>query len=411
VEHVRTRQYGTVVLANSPTHFALTVLFAVMAALIIAFFFFFGTTRKAQSRGVLVPTSGIIRIFPAQNGILTESRIVEGMSVQEGDILFILSGERSSINNDSTEKVIANLLKNRSDSFETDLIQSNAQVRQRLSALLRRADDLVAEVGRNEEQINLQSNRVILAEQAYKRFNELQITGYVSASQVQDKQAEVLDQRQRIADLHRIKSANERDLRSVKSDANDLKIQAQRDAGALERSVSAIKQDLEENEAHRKILIRAPKAGIITAITGEIGQTITTSSTLAVLLPANSKLEAEVYAPSRAAGFIRPGMTVLLRYQAYPHQKFGQYKAIVREVAITSMRPEELAMPGVALEPGAPSEPLYRIRLQLNEQNIKAYGKKIPLKSGMIVDASIMLEHRYLYEWILEPLFSISGRL
>jgi membrane fusion protein len=35
----------------------------------------------------------------------------------------------------------------------------------------------------------------------------------------------------------------------------------------------------------------------------------------------------------------------------------------------------------------------------------------MPLKSGMLVDASVLLERRRLYEWVLEPLFSISGRL
>jgi membrane fusion protein len=57
------------------------------------------------------------------------------------------------------------------------------------------------------------------------------------------------------------------------------------------------------------------------------------------------------------------------------------------------------------------SEPIYRIRLKLEQQNVLAYGKALPLKSGMLVDASILLEQRRLYEWVLEPLFSIAGRL
>ncbi len=42
---------------------------------------------------------------------------------------------------------------------------------------------------------------------------------------------------------------------------------------------------------------------------------------------------------------------------------------------------------------------------------MQAYGNAVPLKSGMLVDASILLEKRRLYEWVLEPLFSISGRM
>jgi membrane fusion protein len=39
------------------------------------------------------------------------------------------------------------------------------------------------------------------------------------------------------------------------------------------------------------------------------------------------------------------------------------------------------------------------------------YGQEYPLKPGMQIDASIQLENRRLYEWVLEPLYSISGRL
>ena len=118
-----------------------------------------------------------------------------------------------------------------------------------------------------------------------------------------------------------------------------------------------------------------------------------------------------MYVPSHAVGFIKPGMTAMLRYRAFPYQKFGQHRARVREVATTSVRPEELATSAAAMPGAAQSEPVYRIRLELDQQTVKAYGAPMPLRSGMLVDASVMLEKRKLYEWVLEPLFSISGRL
>ena len=63
-------------------------------------------------------------------------------------------------------------------------------------------------------------------------------------------------------------------------------------------------------------------------------------------------------------------------------------------------------MPGAAQ-----SEPVYRVRLELDKQTVRTYGNVMPLRSGMLVDASVKLERRKLYEWVLEPIFSISGRL
>ncbi|NHQ93887.1 HlyD family efflux transporter periplasmic adaptor subunit [Janthinobacterium lividum] len=404
VEHISTRHYGTVILTRPVSY-----LFLAITISIIAFFIFFSTTRKAQSQGMLLPTSGVIRIIAAQAGVIAAVRVKEGQAVHAGDVLFVLSGERSSANAGSPQEVVSTLLRSRRDSYDAELKQSSLQSSQRMAAGQRRASDLAAEIARTEDQIAMQQRRITLAEQSYKRYSELNATNYISSAQLQDKQAELLDQQQRLAELQRAKSASQRDLSTTEADVRDLQVQAQRGTEGLQRNVSAIEQDLTENEVRREILVRAAQDGMVTAITTELGQTVAANSMLASVLPQGAQLEAEIYAPSRSVGFIKPGMTVLLRYQAYPYQKFGQYPALVREVASTSLRPEELSVPGTVS--GTNGEPLYRIRLSLQRQSVQAYGETLPLKSGMLVDASVLLEQRRLYAWVLEPLFSISGRL
>lgn len=407
IDQISVRQYGSVLLTRAVSHTVLTALFVVIAVAIVAFFMLFNTTRKAQCQGVLLPTAGVIRILPTQTGIVQEVRVKDGQAVNAGDVLFVLSSERSSSNADATQKTISALLTRRRDSFDSELTQSAQQSRQRLAAAHTRARDIDAEIHRTDDQIVLQQRRVALAEQAQKRYDDLQASHFISAAQLQDKQAELLDQQQRLAELRRVASVSQRDLAAAQADARDVQVQGQRDAGSLQRDAAKVEQDLTESESRRELLVRAPQAGVVTAIAATAGQNAATSTALASLLPAGAQLQAEIYAPSRSIGFIKPGMTVLLRYQAYPYQKFGQHRARVAEVAMTSLRPDELAMPGVA---GA-AEPLYRIRLKLDAQNVQAYGKSMPLKSGMLVDASVLLEQRRLYEWVLEPLFSIAGRM
>jgi membrane fusion protein len=409
IAHLSTQQYGTVILARSVSHRFLTVLFVLIALSIVAFFVLFSTTRKAQSSGVLLPNAGVLRVLPTQSGIVMQKQVQEGQSVKAGDILFVLSSERSSASAGDAQKTISGLLQSRRDSYGTELKQSGVQAQQRLAALQSRVFGMQADSHKLDAQIALQQQRVAIAEQTLKRYSDLQATNYISAVQLQDRQAELLDQRQRLADLHRVKSGGQRELATAQADMRDLQVQAQRDIAALQRNVSALQQDLTDSEARREFVVRAAQAGVVTAITAELGQTVAANQPLASLLPAGAELEAEIYAPSRSIGFVKPGMQVLLRYQAYPYQKFGQYAATVREVASTSLLPDELAVPGAA--GGANGEPVYRIRLRLDKQSVQAYGKALPLKSGMLVDASILLEQRRLYEWVLEPLFSISGRM
>jgi membrane fusion protein len=415
LSHLSSKQYGTVILAKSFSHRFFTTLFVLTAISIIAFFALFSTTRKAQTSGVLLPDSGVIKVMANQNGIVTEKRVKEGQLVKAGDVLYVLRSERQGQNLSQgsapvdAQKAISGMLQKRRDSFGAELKQSSTQAQQRLSALQQRLADIRLETQRAEAQIVLQQQRVVLSEQNLKRFKDLQATNFISTAQLQDRQAELIDQQQRLADLQRVKASNQRELNSTEAEFNDARIAALREQTSLQRSAAGVEQDLLENESRREFVVTAAQDGVVTAMTAELGQTIAANQALASILPSGSTLEAEVYAPSRSIGFVKPGMQVLLRYQAYPYQKFGQYVATVREVANTSLRPEELALPGAAN--GANGEPVYRIRLTLAKQDVLAYGKSLPLKSGMLVDASILLEQRRLYEWVLEPLFSISGRM
>lgn len=417
--YVRTKEYGSVILARSVSHQVLTGLFALIAIGVIAFFAAFSTTRKAQTSGVLLPTSGVIRVTLNQSGEIVERRAREGQAVKAGEVLFVVRSQRLSGNGRAanktdggatdTESTISALLKKRQDSFGTELRQSAAQVRQRVAALQSRLIDIEAEIKRSDAQIALQQQRVALSEQNLKRFRELQATDFISLAQLQDHQAELIDQQQRLADLQRMKSTSQRELSSTQAELNDATIAGQRELAGIQRNVSALEQDLAENETKHEFLVTAPQDGMLTAMTAELGQTVVAGQAVAAILPTGSTLQADIYAPSRSVGFVKPGMRVLLRYQAYPYQKFGQHLATVREVASTSLRPEELTLPSAANV--ANGEPVYRIRLDLDKQQVLAYGKSLPLKSGMLVDASIMLEQRHLYEWVLEPLYSISGRM
>jgi membrane fusion protein len=411
IEHVTTRQFGTVLLTHPTSHVTLTFIFLTLTLLLIAFLAFFETTRKAPIQGMLVPSTGVIRVYSSQIGVITEIRVTEGQVVREGDILLVVSSERSTSGLRSTENMISELLAQRRDSFYTELQQVRAQGKHRQAAVQRRAQDLQDELKRLETQAQMQKQRIALSNQNVARFAQLKATNFISAAQLQEWEAELLDQRQRLLEIERIQSTTLRDLTSTEAEKQDIAVQALRDENTLRRNASMLEQDLTENEARREILVRARQNGTITAITANLGQTVGTATSLASILPEGNKLEAEMYVPSRAVGFLKPGMVALLRYQAFPYQKFGQHPAHVREVATTSVRPDELPTSAAAMPGANQSEPVYRIRLELDQQTVQAYGTAMPLRSGMLVDASVMLERRKLYEWILEPLFSISGRL
>jgi membrane fusion protein len=122
---------------------------------------------------------------------------------------------------------------------------------------------------------------------------------------------------------------------------------------------------------------------------------------LAALVPEDARLVAELYAPSRALGFVEPGDVVRLRHAAFPYQKFGHAMGAVLEI---SAAPLGAAAASAAVR----GEPLYRVVVALDSQTVLAQGVERPLLAGMSVEAEVLLETRRLYEWLFEPLLGLA---
>ena len=125
------------------------------------------------------------------------------------------------------------------------------------------------------------------------------------------------------------------------------------------------------------------------------------------LLPGDGRLEAELLVPSRAIGFIAPGDRVLLRYQAFPYQKFGHALGRVSRISRSAVG----ANGNGGATGGFAGETFYRVTVALARQDIVAYGREEQLRPGMLLDADILGERRRLFEWLLEPLYTLTGKV
>ena len=110
--------------------------------------------------------------------------------------------------------------------------------------------------------------------------------------------------------------------------------------------------------------------------------------------------------PVRSVGFIESGQSLAIRYDAFPYQKFGIYQGKVSQLSKTLLLPNELLN-----APTLVNEPVYRVTALLDKPNVQAYGKDFSLKPGMTLSADISLGDRSLIQWLLEPIYSLKGRI
>jgi membrane fusion protein len=132
---------------------------------------------------------------------------------------------------------------------------------------------------------------------------------------------------------------------------------------------------------------------------------VSTDQLLATVLPAGSGVHVELLVPTRAIGFVKAGSVVELRYEAFPFQRFGQYRGVVNQVSKT------VWSQGERVGPFTVKEPVYRVDVKLDDQVVRAQGQEFPLKSGMLVGADILLEKRTIFEWVFEPVLELRARI
>ena len=119
------------------------------------------------------------------------------------------------------------------------------------------------------------------------------------------------------------------------------------------------------------------------------------------IVPTNAELQAVVFVPPRAAGFVHVGERVRLLYDAFPYQKYGTHEGRIIEVSQTILTGADVSGP-IALK-----EPAYRVVVAIAERTIKSRDKTFPLQPDMLLHADIILEQRTIMNWLLEPLLSV----
>lgn len=408
----QTKWLGDIVLIR-PLSFSLLTSIAVLLALIVCAFLRFATyTRHSTVSGQLVPDAGLVKVYVPQTGIVIEKHVAEGQQVNAGDILFVLSSERQSSTQGPTQAAISAAVMQRQTSLRDDIEKTRLLQADERSGLNNKIAGLQNELDKLSSQIVGQHDRITLTQQTLQRYQGLMQQDDISAEQLRQKQDELLDQQNRQRSLERDSISVARQLSAQQTERRELTFKQQIQLAQIERALSSADEELSESEAKRRLVITAPQTGVATAVMAEVGQSVDSNHALVSIVPGGAVLRAELYAPSRAVGFVQPGDVVLIRYQAYPYQQFRHQKGTVESVSKTALPGNELGG-SVAGNNGTAnsSEPLYRISVALNAQTIPVSGRTQALQAGMLLEADIQQEKLYLYEWVLEPLYSLGGKL
>lgn len=412
LEAQKSKWIGEVILIR-PFSFTILTLFVVIFTLILLAFIFLGSyTKRTTVQGLLMPNTGVIRVYSSEGGTVSRKYVKDGELVKTGQPLFALKMTRYSSSGNYNESINQQIqLKKLSLDTEKNKIKDlHSNNQQQLTSEIQ---SLNLEINTLNSLIQEQKQRVNLAQENVNRYRELRDKDYISVEEYQLKQDAFMSQKLNLQSYERDKISKEAELANKRLVLQSLNSKLDNDLGLVDRQMASTQQESIENKARDGLILKANANGRIASSSAEVGQFIAANLPIMSIVPEPSYLQAYLLVPSHAIGFIQVGQQVKLRFQAYPYQKFGQGVGEVISISENTLNPQDLVNLGefgqnISAEQ---NQPVYLVKVKLSQQTVKAYGENKALKVGMAFDADVMQEKRKLYEWVLEPLYSISGKL
>lgn len=397
-------RFGSPIRGGGIANWAITGLILVLAVVVLAFLMTARYARKETVTGSLVAEAGAQQLTAPRSGVIQEVMVEEGETVSAGDPILTVSYDTTSASGQSISSLLGASTEAQADAISIQGRARASALDSQIQELRARRAGLIDERSRLVQDRPLQEERIVLAEETVRATRQIYDRQLIAAPQMRQREEALLAARQQLGSI---------DLQIGRSSAEVSQIDAQiRRLTAEKVDTAAASQEaaarLNERQAgvlgQQGQLMAARFSGRVAALTARPGKSVQPGDPLAVVLPDGVGLEAELWVPSRAAGFLSEGDRVRIMFDAFPYQRFGMGSGRVIQISRSPTLPDDLPTP---IET---KEPLYRVRVRLDSQSVHAYGKSWSLTPGSRLNADLILDDRSLITWLLDPILAARAR-
>lgn len=405
IDYQGERLYGELILAQPISFSVLTIFLVTATAIAITFLLLNSYSKKEKVAGLIVPDKGVVSVYSPQQGILEKINVTEGMHVQENYELFSVIIDQRVAGGEYYGSKLMSELESQERNLNSKLKAEKERVDTEISAQENRAKQLSKEVMQLKESIATQNQILEVESGAYERSKRMFSKELIAETEVESAYRTYLSQKQQLQTLEIRLDETITSLDEISTNIASMEVNSRRNILGIESELTELAKQMAQVESQQQIVIKSPIEGRITSVVANVGQQLNPTIPLFSIIPEGSELEANLYISTGAIGFLGVGQTVNIRYDAFPYQKFGTYPGTIKQIA------KSVIMPGETPSGLSFQEPVYKVVATLKSQSVRAYGKDILLKPGMVLSADVILDERSLFEWLLEPLYSLRGKI
>lgn len=437
---------GIEILSAEPGRFMQASIIAMAALVVVALIWsFFGHADViVTAQGTLVPDSEVRRLYTPIDGELANMYMAEGQPVSKGDVVARLNA-RGAIEA-ATQALEAQLRLEDAEREWKQFPERKAMMERKVAALkqqmeveerlhqkrvtegtsnlaegqraqlqeartnveeARRARDaakgeadkyarlfaLPGGGGVSQVQVESKRNTLLAAENAYRiaqsRVSELTARQSMEFGQAK-AQLETSGQ-----ELDKLRLQYEAAAREVANAEDKLRLQVQT-ARLVADAAARIR--FENIDKDNFLLIVAPVDGIVTDVTStQPGDKIQANTPLGGIAPKNARPVLKVEIAEHDRAFLREGLPVMLKFNAFPYQRYGMIDGTLEFIS-------------PATKPSLQTrQPIYEGRVKLERDYYEVGDQRYPLRYGMTAAAEMVVRERRMIDLALDPFRQIGG--
>lgn len=437
---------GIAILTSEPWRFTQATIITMVALVLTALVWSFVGSADVivTAQGALMPESEVRRFYAPIDGELANLYIAEGQPVSKGDTLARLNArgaieaaknaleaqlkledaEREWKQFPERKALMARRVAALKQAMEVEEHQHSKRVAEGTSKLAEGQRAQVQEARTNLEEARRAREAARDEADKYARLFAMPGGGGVSQLQVESKKNALLAAenayrvaQSRLSELSARQGLEYEQARSqLETSGQELtKLQLQYDAAAKEIANAEEKLRLQVQTARlvadaaarirfenidkdNFLLIVAPVDGVITDVTStQQGDKIQANSPLGGIAPKNARpiLKVEIAEHDRA--FLREGLPVKLKFNAFPYQRYGLINGTLDYISpATKPAPQN-------------KQPMYEGRIRLERDHYLVGETRYPLRYGMTATAEVIVRERRLIDLALDPFRQIGG--
>ncbi|MEH2254131.1 HlyD family efflux transporter periplasmic adaptor subunit [Nostoc sp.] len=372
---------------------------------------------------------------------LLQTELQEGISKLQG-----LQNRQSQLELLKNQLLMStSLLEQQNKSQELEKMAQVNQVQQNLDAKLSSYNlqklEKQALVKQAEEQIyttqdDQQSaiSRLSIDSRQVKRFSKLVNDGAVSATQIDQLKKEEQESKRlykkAISDIKQaqLRLAEELNhyqltIKTLESDIKQAKLRLQEEQSSYKSVIQAGELAVMKNQEQLKDIqtqitatqsevaqtksqivsirlqmqqrvVRSPINGVIFELPiTKAGAVVQAGQRIAQIAPKNADFVLRANMPNQDSGFLKVGMPVKVKFDAYPFQEYG-----IVQGKVTWISPDSK----VSQTPQGNIE-TYELEITLNQQYVQNGNKRIPFGAGQTANAEVIIRQRRVIDFVLDP--------